>query len=516
VPVSKIRLLNQADQAVTWLAGKMADLLSGIDPRRRVQGALTLYRGKLMRRLGRPRGTYDAFVVECYSFHPKPCKLIVELRRQEISVFRESLELRSGQNFFSLPIQLPPEFSNKDSYLLMLYPDEDKEIRLVFSWLDFVVYNHAAVEDALPQLAADEKKAAAPAGPAEKIKCVAWDLDNTLWRGILMEDGEQNIRLRPEAVDLIHHLDERGIIQTVVSKNNHEEAIAVLRKFGLDEFFLYPAINWGQKSANLQQIAKRLNINIDTFALIDDSPFERSEVETGLPMVRVYAEDSLAELLNRPELDVPATEASRLRRKSYLTEMQREMAMEESGADYLEFLRSCRLKLRVFTPASDEEIARCLELIQRSNQLNLSSRRYSREQFDALLTNDNVFSVALECEDKFGIYGIVGFASIDLSGNVPVAKDFVLSCRVAQKRVEHAFYGWLGSFVKQGGATQLHVELTKTTRNLPLVQVFQEMPFKTISAEGDLAILSMDLTGETIRDTVVALDDSALRGLRVS
>jgi len=510
--VSQIRLLDRADQAATWLVDKVASLLSGISPKRRVHGAFTLYRGKLFERLGR-RGAYDHFVIECHSFQPGPCKLIVELRKDLISIFRQSLDLQPGYNFYSLPIQLPVDFGKEQNYTLMVYPDGDREIRLVFSWLDFVIYDHAAIENVPAAAHSDQEKVSSPALPAAKIKCVAWDLDNTLWRGILVEDGMQNLQLRPEAVDLIHRLDERGVIQTIVSKNNFEEAMAVLKGQGLDEFFLHPAINWGQKSSNLQQIAERLNINIDTFALIDDSAFERREVSSALPMVRVYPEDGLQELLARPEFDVIVTDASRRRRQSYLTEIKRDRFREEVGTDYLNFLRSCQLKLKVFTPNTSEGIARCLELIQRSNQLNLSSNRYNSAQFEALLSDRNVLSVAMECEDRFGDYGIVGFASIDFSSDTPVAKDFVLSCRVAQKRVEHAFYGWLASFAKRGGASRLQVNLIRTEKNLPLVKVFEDLPFTAVGAEGNLAVLSMDLTGEIVPDNVVALDDTALRGL---
>ena len=287
--------------------------------------------------------------------------------------------------------------------------------------------------------------------------------------------------------------------------------MAVLRAHQLDEYFLYPGINWGRKSENLAQIASRLNINIDTFALIDDSAFERNEVTSALPMVRVYREDSLSELLELPEFDVPVTETSRLRRMSYRTETEREKVREKFGENYLEFLRSCQLKLRVFPPTSSEEIARCLELIQRSNQLNLSGRRYDHHQFLSLLAAAGVLSVALECEDRFGNYGIVGFASVDMNAETPVARDFVLSCRVARKHVEHSFYSWLGSFLKAQGASQMHVSLVKTERNRPLVEVFEEMPFLPVKTDGNMVLLSMDLDREALPDSIVAVDDSAWR-----
>jgi FkbH-like protein len=511
--LSGIRLLDRADRAITSIVSGVANLLSGIDPKRRINGALALYRGKLLNKLGRRGVTYDRFAVECYCFEENQCRMIVELTKSGMVVFREGLELRSGYNYFSPAIALPPRFGPEDHYELKLYPDGDKEIRVVFSWLDFVIDTKKAAESAA---ALDANKDESAARPAEKVKCVAWDLDNTLWEGILVEDGEQKIRLRAEAVELVRWFDERGIVETIVSKNNHDDAMAVLARLGLDEFFLYPAINWGQKSASLRQIADRLNINIDTFALIDDSAFERREVGSALPMVRIYREDELEQLRSLPEFDVPVTEASRKRRKSYLTEMERERAKEVSGADYLGFLRSCQLKLRLFHPFAKEEIVRCLELIQRSNQLNLSSRRYNADEFDALLADQNVLSIAMECEDRFGAYGIVGFASIDIGGEDPVAKDFVLSCRVAQKHVEHAFYSWLGDAMKRDGAKRLLVDLVKTARNRPLVKVFEEMPFATVRAEGDSVLLSLDLRGDVDRDDVVTLDDSAVGTRRVS
>jgi FkbH-like protein len=482
-------------------------MLRGVDHKRRLLGAAAWHRDRTLTKLGKKGVAYDAFAVECYSFEQEPCRLIVEVRKSSITVFRTGLEIKPGLNSFSLSVPLPPVFSRDDDYLMMLYPEGDKEIRVVFTWLDFILHRQRQTADAVA--AGGGRARPAYNAPAAKVKCVAWDLDNTLWNGILIEGGERGLQIRPQAEKLVRWFNERGIIQTVVSKNNYEDAMAVLAKHGLEEFFVYPAINWDPKSSNLKQIADHLNIDIDTFALIDDSEFERHEVEAALPMVRVYKEDALAELPGYPEFDVPVTEASRIRLKSYRAEMQREKAKEVSGASWLEFLRSCHLKLRVFPPRTKLEIDRCHELIQRSNQLNLSTRRYDKEQFEALVAGSDVFTVAMECEDRFGTYGIVGFASIEFQGDSPVARDFVLSCRVAQKRVEHAFYGWLGNYMKQRGANTLFVHLIKTARNSPLLKVFEEMPFETVNSEAGAILLAMDLSGPMISGNIVEVDDSA-------
>jgi FkbH-like protein len=507
--VKSIRFLDNIDRLLTPIVGGLANLISTISPQRRLKSMWIRCREKAIQRVGRRNAACDQFAIECYSFEREPWRMIVELRKQSVPVYRQSLRLQFGCNSFSMRIPLPAQAENWSDYKVMVYPDENREIRAVFTWLDFVVLSRKSVS-ATSSGSRGDAEATLAAPPAVKVKCVAWDLDNTLWEGTLIEDGRAKISLRREAVDLIRWLDERGIMQTIVSKNDHDQAMEALKQFGIDEYFLYPAINWGPKSANLRQIASRLNINLDTFALIDDSEFERSEVAAALPMMRLYRETALEGLKRLAEFDVPITAASALRRSSYLTEMKRERAQETFGADYLEFLRSCQLKLRTLAPAGESERARCLELIQRSNQLNLSSRRYAVEEFVDLLANPRMLNVAMQCEDRFGDYGIVGFASIDLGGQEPVVRDFVLSCRVAQKRVEHAFYAWLGGRMKERGARRLLVRLVRTERNTPLVRVFEEMPFRQIGADAAAALLALDLDSAPAADGVVTVDDSAM------
>ncbi len=122
----------------------------------------------------------------------------------------------------------------------------------------------------------------------------------------------------------------------------------------------------------------------------------------------------------------------------------------------------------------------------------------------------------MECDDKFGSYGVVGFASVDMKGEDPVTTNFVMSCRVARKHVEHTFYGWLGSYMKQQGASRLLVELIRTARNGPLAKVFEEMPFTAVRSEGNSTLLAMNLTGEVKIEDIVALDDTAFCGEKVN
>ena len=132
------------------------------------------------------------------------------------------------------------------------------------------------------------------------VKCVAWDLDNTLWDGVLLED--ENVTLRDGVREIVETLDGRGILQSVASKNDPERATAKLREFGLNDYFLYPQISWNSKASSIRNIAAALNIGLDAVAFIDDQPFERDEVNFSLKEVLCIDAVELCGLLKRPEL----------------------------------------------------------------------------------------------------------------------------------------------------------------------------------------------------------------------
>jgi len=169
-----------------------------------------------------------------------------------------------------------------------------------------------------------------------------------------------------------------------------------------------------------------------------------------------------------------------LRRHSYLAEAQRKQAARVWHDDQSSFLRSCELVLRIASP-EEADYARCLELIQRTNQLNLSTRRFDRAAFEALVSDPSTECFVLRCADRFGDYGLVGFTAFDTSGFVPRLSDFVLSCRVAQKRVEETFFKWYMRKAQARGADRIQATFVTSQRNAPLRDALAAIAFQPVA-----------------------------------
>lgn len=409
------------------------------------------------RRRGERADGFLAVVKNCESAERR---LMFEITKSGIMLYKTAFRLSPGWNEIYIPAQ-GSGMENVSNGSIRAYLEGDATGRFVFRYFDFV------------KLA--EAPAPASPEPAKKVKCVAWDLDNTMWNGVIGDAGADGVSMRPDSAALVKALDERGVIQTIASKNTREIAWPKLEAEGLAEYFLYPAINWGRKSESLKGVATSLNINIDTFALIDDNPFERSEVKTALPQVRVYDVTDIPGLLSRDEFDIPVTEASRRRRLSYKEEERRNDVRASWGGDYDSFLRSCDLKMEIFTPSGNVDFKRCLELLNRSNQYNISGRRYKDEELRSFVSGSGISQYAFRVKDKYGDYGIVGYATVAKAEREWKLVDFVMSCRVAQKKVERAFAGWLCKQMPQGA--ELAVAVKKSDRNKPLQDEFRRMPF---------------------------------------
>lgn len=401
----------------------------------------------------------DVFLFHGYSHHPAPFRLIMELYDDNTPVYKTSVELQPGENLQVLR-DLSPECSKAD-LLIKLYPENNLDAELDLLWCDFVQGQPVVAE-----------------APAPTVKCVVWDLDGTLWDGILIETDDPNtLRLHPGVRELLKALDERGVIQSVASKNDYNNAYPVLESLGVAEYFLYPQIHWNAKSGSLRDIAKNLNIGIDSLALIDDSIFEREQVRSSLPQVRIYDVTELNTLLQRKEFDVPVTEESKNRRIMYRAEEQRNALRNSENTDTIDFLKKCHLKATLFTPTTEAEKLRCYELVVRTNQLNMSGKKYTPEEFMSVLSTDGYKNFALSCCDDFGDYGIVGFGQYRILNGSITFTEFAMSCRVAGKYVESALFSAL---LSQTNCNEGVFPVIKTKKNILLRNTLQAIGFTVL------------------------------------
>ena len=439
-------------------------------------------RRRNLRKLSGLDNTADAFLFHGYSYNEESYRLIVEIYDDHTPVYKTAIAITPGENLAVIR-NLSPECS-KANNLVKIYPENNLEAELDILWCDFV-----------------QGQAIAAKQPAAKVKCVVWDLDNTLWNGTLIEpDDPKTLTLKPGVRELMEALDHRGIVQSVASKNDYAAAMAVLEQLGIADYFLYPQIHWNPKSGSVERIAKSLNIGIDSLALIDDSAFERNQVASEWPQVRTYDVTEIGDLLNRPEFDVPATEESRNRRAMYRAEEKRNTLMNAEHTDIADFIRKCNLKLHVFTPTTEDEKLRCYELVVRTNQLNMSGVKYTSEEFETVLTRSGHKNFAFSCTDDFGEYGIVGFGQYRVEDDTMVFTEFAMSCRVAGKFVESALFAHL---LGQENCKAGTFAVKKTKKNILLRNTLEQIGFR-IESESEASV-SYDFTDSLQNRGIVTL-----------
>ncbi|HLX37695.1 MAG TPA: HAD-IIIC family phosphatase, partial [Candidatus Binataceae bacterium] len=351
-------------------------------------------------------------------------------------------------------------------FKITMVPEADTNARLVFLTADLVKF----------------KPRAAASSDARKIKCVVWDLDNTLWKGTLVEGDK--VALNDGIAELLKYLDERGILLSIASKNDFDPAWKKLQEFGIAEYFLYPQIDWMPKSQKIRTIAKNLNIGIDTFAFIDDNQFELDEVASAIPELLPINASVIVSLKTDPRFAGSVTEESRTRRKMYQQQVAREDEERGFGDDYLGFLASCSIELEI-AGYSEADAQRVAELVQRTNQLNFSGRKYTRDELQGVIANPALGKYVLRVRDKYGSYGTVGFCIVKPEADRLEVLDFMLSCRVQSKFIEQALFSHLLMQHNPSHANAIWVNFKKTERNTPAYNVLCAIGFQPCALERD-------------------------------
>lgn len=314
-------------------------------------------------------------------------------------------------------------------------------------------------------------------------KCIVLDLDNTLWGGIVGEDGMEGIKLGPtpegrpfwEFQKYLLSLFQRGVILAINSKNNVEDALRVLREHPYavlkEEHFAAMRINWEDKIANTKSLAEEMHIGLDSFVFFDDDKVNRELVSTVLPEVTVVdlPQDPALYVKTLMELDafhiLQLTGEDHERGKMYAQERQRKM-LSETATDLTEYLHSLQMVVTI-ERASHLTIPRISQLTQKTNQFNMTTRRYTEEEIARMVQSNQYLVVSLRAEDKFGDNGTVGVAIVEKGNPAWRIDTFLLSCRVIGRRIEETLLAYLSQAARRAGAVQLIGEFISTGKNNP-------------------------------------------------
>lgn len=321
-------------------------------------------------------------------------------------------------------------------------------------------------------------------GQARKVVVV--DLDDTLWGGILGDVGRDGLRLGGhdplgEAyVDFqraLKELTRRGVVLAVVSKNDEATAMEAIREH--PEMVLRPddlagwRINWQDKARNVSELAHELNLGLDSFVFIDDNPSERGRVREALPQVLVpeWPSDPLryaATLRSMDVFDLPSlNREDRDRARMYAAERERKEARSAVGS-VDDWLRSLEIRVTA-EPLSETNLPRAAQLLNKTNQMNLSTRRLTEGELQRWAADPLHRLWTLRVEDRFGDYGLTGIVSLVLEPEGGRARilDFILSCRVFGRQVEETMVHVAAEAARAQGATELVATLVPTEKNAP-------------------------------------------------
>lgn len=341
-------------------------------------------------------------------------------------------------------------------------------------------------------------------------KCLVLDCDNTLWGGVVGEEGIQGIHLGPtpqgrpflEFQRSLLSLYHRGIILALNSRNNPEDVAAVLREHPhmvlREQHFAAMLLNWQDKVSNMRALSEELNLGLDSFVFLDDDPLQRGMVREMLPEVHVVdlPEDPARYVRSLLELDVfhsfELTEEDKARGKMYAEDRQRK-AVQTPSMSLDDYVRTLELEA-IIAVATSVTIPRIAQLTQKTNQFNTTTRRYSEAEISALAARPDRLVLSLACSDKFGDNGLTGVAIIDTADSTTWRVElFLFSCRVLGRRLEQTLLWDLLERARRRRATTVIGEFISTPKNAPAKDFYKNNGFTLAGVNEKIERWSYDL-----------------------
>lgn len=389
-------------------------------------------------------------------FKPKIIYFLVDLKDTDKNQIDELVGL--AQSKLGAMVELITDFSDFSEHWYTKYKDLG-DMRLAL--------------DAFPALA-EKLMAKAVATSGATKKCLVLDLDNTLWSGIVGEDGADKVVPNKKLQEHILGLYKKGVILAINSKNNEADAMEAIEKHPdmilRKNHFAAWQINWKDKASNIRAIADELMLGSDSFVFVDDDSFQQSLVAESCPEVAVLHPDNL---LGYAGFSTNKLTAEDMRRGEMYAEERTRRSLQSSLKSVDDFLKELNLEVTIREVKADSQIIpRLSQMTQKTNQFNMTTTRWSEQDIKGLLGLGNKMW-AVEAVDRFGDYGTIGFLSVDPKTEFGWRIDnFLMSCRILGRGIEKALLAKLIKEARDGRVAKLTGVFEPTKKNKVLCENF--------------------------------------------
>ena len=342
-------------------------------------------------------------------------------------------------------------------------------------------------------------------------KVLIFDCDNTLWNGILGEDGFENLEMSSsskkgvyfnEVQKIAISLNKKGVLLGLCSKNNEIDVQNVIDKHPdfliSNNIIIIKKINWLDKASNIREISEELNVGLDSIVFVDDSPFEVEYVKSQLPQVTVIQVPKILsdypKIINKASqlfYNISFSKEDVSKTEMYQQNINRK-SLEKKFKNIDDFLTSLEIKVNVIEN-DFSNIPRISQLTQKTNQFNLTTHRYTENEINGFMLSNEYLVYSFEVSDKFGDNGITGLSILKINDKDCIIDTFLMSCRIIGRKIELAFVNLLIENLKEKGFTSARASYIKSQKNKQVKDFYLNFNFKETSVEDQKTYYKLDI-----------------------
>jgi FkbH-like protein len=344
-------------------------------------------------------------------------------------------------------------------------------------------------------------------------KVIIFDCDNTLWKGIVGEDGIDNIEMSLETSDgaifaevqaIALDMSKQGVLIGLCSKNNTDDVNDVITNHAdmqlKDRYLSIKKIDWSSKAVNLKKISEELNVGLDSIVFVDDSSFEVNLIREQVPEVSVlqvpkklYEYPSILREYVNSFFNLAKTKEDAKRVDMYKQQSKRE-ELKDSHMDINKYLKSLDISIKIYHDIV-EMIPRMAQLSQKSNQFNLTTKRYTENDFSKHINNNNNESICFSVTDKFGDSGVTGVCALiyNIHSKTAIIDSLFMSCRIIGRNIEYAFMDYLIEFLRNKKILTVKAEYRKTHKNKQVENFYDNCSFGLINSSNAVTEYKLDI-----------------------